>query len=99
MSLRRPEERLARVREAVARADADWLLVPASADFRWLTGGRARSSERLLLLALPRGGEPWCLVPRLEAEALAAECPWLDLEVWDEHEDPLARLAHRVALD
>ena len=99
MSMRPPEERLARVREAVARAAADWLLVPASADFRWLTGGRARATERLLLLALPPTGKPWCLVPRLEAEALAAECPWLDLEIWDEHEDPLARLAGRIRLD
>ena len=99
MSVRRPEERLARVREAFARAAADWLLVPASADFRWLTGGRARATERLLLLALPRNGEPWCLVPRLEAEALGAECPWLDLEIWDEHQDPLARLAARIQLD
>jgi Xaa-Pro aminopeptidase len=99
VSIQRPEERLARVREAVDRAAADWLLVPASADFRWLTGGRARATERLLLFALPRTGEPWCLVPRLEAEALHAECPWLDLGVWDEHEDPLARLAERIHLE
>jgi len=99
MSVRRPEERLARARDAVARAAADWLLVPASSDFRWLTGGRARATERLVVLALPRGGEPWCLVPRLEAEALGAECPWLDLEIWDEHEDPLVRLAERIRLD
>ena len=95
----RPDERLARVRDALAHAAADWLLVPASADFRWLTGGRARATERLLLLALPRTGEPWCLVPRLEAEALGAECPWLDLAIWDEHEDPLARLADRIHLE
>ncbi len=99
MSVRRPEERLARVREAVDRSAADWLLIPASADFRWLTGGRARATERLLLFALPRTGEPWCLVPRLEAEALGTECPWLELEIWDEHEDPLARLAGRIHLD
>jgi Xaa-Pro aminopeptidase len=99
MSAPRPDSRLARAREAIAGAAADWLLVPASADFRWLTGGRARATERLLLVALPRVGEPWCLVPRLEAEALAAECPWLDPEVWDEHEDPLARLAGRLALE
>ena len=77
---------------ACAGADAAWLPLPASADFRWLTGGRARATERLVLLAVPERGDPWCLVPRPEAEALAAECPWLDLEVWDEHEDPLGRL-------
>ena len=95
----RPDERLARAREALAGAAADWLLVPASADFRWLTGGHARATERLLLLALPRDGAPWCLVPALESEALAAECPWLTLEVWQEHEDPIARLAGGLGLE
>lgn len=95
----RPDERLARVRDALAQASADWLLVPASADFRWLTGGRTRATERLLLLALPSQGEPWCLVPRLESEALSAECPWLALEVWEEHEDPANRLAARLGLE
>src|SRR5262249_54232308 len=65
----------------------------------WLTGAKAHSSERLLLFALPRRGEPFCLVPRLEASPLAAECPWLELEIWDEHEDAFARLARRVDLE
>ena len=95
----RPDERLARARDGLARAAADWLLVPASADFRWLTGARAHATERLLLFALPRSGDPWCLVPRLESEALAAECPWLSLEVWDEHENPASRLGMKVGFD
>lgn len=99
MSAGRPSERIARVRDALAKAGADWILIPASADFRWLTGGHARATERLVLFALPRDGEPWGLVPRLEAESLAAECPWLELEVWEEREDPLARLAGRIGLD
>ncbi|TMQ74085.1 MAG: M24 family metallopeptidase [Candidatus Eisenbacteria bacterium] len=94
-----PDQRIARVREALANAGADWLLIPASADFAWLTGGHARATERLVLFALPRTGTPWGLVPKLEAEALAAECPWLELEVWEEHEDPVARLAGRIQLD
>lgn len=96
MTPARSDLRLARTREALALDRADWLLVPASADFVWLTGARARATERLVLFALPARGEPFGLVPRLEAEALRSECPWLDLEVWDEHEDPLARLGARV---
>src|SRR5262245_44695433 len=91
--------RLASVREAMGRHGASWLLVAPCADFRWLTGAVARSTERLVLFALPVRGEPFCLVPRLEADALAGECPWLELEVWDEHEDPFARLTRRVDLD
>src|SRR5438477_9098056 len=93
-----PLERLARVRSALERVGADWLLIPPSADFRWLSGATARSTERLVALAMPRSGDPFCLVPRLEADALAAECPWLTLAIWDEHEDPIARLGERVAL-
>src|SRR5947199_2487 len=51
-----PDQRIARVREALANAGADWLLIPASADFAWLTGGHARATERLVLFALPRAG-------------------------------------------
>src|SRR5215510_2270992 len=93
------DTRLASVREALARHGAEWLLVAPSADFRWLTGAVARSTERLVLFALPARGEPFCVVPRLEATALGHECPWLELEIWDEHEDPFARLARRVGLE
>lgn len=92
-------ERLERVRDALAARGADWLIVPASADFRWLTGAPARATERLVAFALPREGAPFCIVPRLESEALAQAAPWLDLEVWDEDDDPLARLGLRIGLE
>ena len=91
--------RFARVREALNRHGAEWLLVAPSADFRWLTGAVARSTERLVLLALPARDAPFCLVPRLEAVSLANECPWLELEVWDEREDPFERLERRLPLE
>ena len=91
--------RLERVREALDRERADWLLVPASADFRWLTGATARVTERMVAFALPRTGAPFAVVPRLEAAALGHECPWLELDVWDEADDPFQRLARRVNLD
>ena len=92
------DQRLGRARDALAHLGADWLLVPPSADFRWLTGAVARSTERLVALAVPQNGEPFCIVPRLEADALAHECPDLALEIWDEHEDPLDRLLRRARL-
>jgi D-alanyl-D-alanine dipeptidase len=91
-------ERLERARDAMAGLGADWLIVPPSADFLWLTGAHARSTERLLALAIPRAGEPFCIVPRLEAEALAHECPELDLLIWDEHEDAFEHLTARLRL-
>lgn len=98
MSSQASERRIARVREALAAAGADALLVPASADFLWLTGASARSTERLIAFVLPRAGEPFAVVPRLEAGPIAAECPWLPLEIWDDGEDPFTRLERRLDL-
>jgi len=91
-------ERISRAQTALGGLGGDWLLVAPSADFRWLTGTVARSTERLVALAVPRSGDPFCVVPRLEADSLAAECPWLELEVWDEDEDPFERLERRIPL-
>ena len=99
MDAARREDRFQRVRDALGRDGAAWLLLPPSADFRWLAGVMPRSSERLFALAVPRDGAPFCIVPRLEAGALAAECPWLERIVWDDHEDPLERLASRLELE
>lgn len=90
--------RIERARAALASAGAEWLVVPASPDFRWLTGMSARVSERLVALALPATGTPFLVAPRLEAGPLARECGGLELLAWDEHEDPLARLAARAAI-
>ena len=94
----RHAERISRAQTALGGLGGDWLLVAPSADFRWLTGAVARSTERLVALAVPRSGEPFCVLPRLEADSLAAECPWLELEVWDEQEDPFERLERRLEL-
>src|SRR5262245_4513127 len=92
-------DRIQRVQRALDAQGADFLLLAPSADFRWLSGAVARSTERLLALVVPRGGDPCCVVPRLEAEALAHECPWLELIVWADHEDPFAMLAARLGLE
>ena len=90
--------RLARVQAALALSGSDWLLVPASADFFWLTNAPARRSERLVALALPRAGEPFVIAPRLEAGPLAQAMPGMAMLIWDEQDDPLALLAARAAI-
>jgi Xaa-Pro aminopeptidase len=91
-------DRLARARGALADAGGDWLLVPASSDLRWLTGAKARVTERLIALALPREGEPFLIAPRLEAAPLESELDGLPILIWDEQDDPLARLIERAGL-
>jgi Xaa-Pro dipeptidase len=88
-----------RVQRALVAQGADFLLVPPSADFRWLSGAVARSTERLLALVVPARGDAFCIVPRLEADALGHEAPGLELVTWEDHEDALAKLLPRLALD
>jgi len=95
----RARARVAAVQRALHEQGAEFLLVPASADFVWLTGAHARVSERLLCLVVPRGGAPVCIVPKLEAEALGAECPWLERIAWDDDRDPWPLLAGRLGLE
>ncbi|MCC6349889.1 MAG: aminopeptidase P family protein [Candidatus Eisenbacteria bacterium] len=90
--------RIDRARAALTSAGAEWLIVPASPDFRWLTGATARVTERLVALAVPRSGDAFLVAPRLEAGPLATAMPELELLAWDEHEDPLERLVTRAGL-
>ena len=96
--LPRHPERILSARAALQRLEAEWLLLPPSPDLVWLSSVHARSTERLVAFALPRAGDPFCVVPRLESEALAAECPWRELEGWEEQEDPFEILVRRLGL-
>ncbi|HZN20401.1 MAG TPA: Xaa-Pro peptidase family protein [Micromonosporaceae bacterium] len=67
-----PPERLDAAQRATAAAGLDALLIPPSADLRYLTGYHAHALERLTLLVLPAQGEPTLVVPRLERPAAEA---------------------------
>jgi len=91
--------RVSRLQRAIDSHAADFMLIAPSADFLWATGAHARSTERLLALVVPRSGDPFCLVPRLESDALAHECPWLECQPWADHENALAMLEKRLDLE
>jgi Xaa-Pro aminopeptidase len=91
--------RVSRLQRAIDSDAADFMLIAPTADFLWLTGAHARSTERLLALVVPRRGDPFCLVPRLESDALANECPWLECQPWADHENALAMLEKRLDLE
>ncbi len=92
--------RFDRARGALAANGAAALLLGLGADLRYLTGYTAHALERLNLLVLRPDGAPVLVAPRLEAMA-AAESPaatagLLQVEAWDETEDPYALVAARV---
>jgi Xaa-Pro aminopeptidase len=89
-------ERVHAARELAADTGVDLLVVTPGSDLRYLSGYNAHAMERLTALAVPRRGEPFLVVPRLEAPMVdAGPAGSLGLEVmaWDETDDPFALLA------
>jgi Xaa-Pro aminopeptidase len=89
-------DRVHAAREVAAEAGVDLLVVTPGSDLRYLCGYDAHAMERLTALAVPRRGEPFLVVPRLEAPMVdASPAGGLGLEVlaWDETDDPFALLA------
>ena len=94
-------ERVRAARDVAGELGVDLVVVTPGSDLRYLCGYDAHAMERLTALAVPSGGDPFLVVPRLEAPMVAVSpAGALDLEVlaWDETDDPFALLA-RVAND
>jgi Xaa-Pro aminopeptidase len=89
-------DRVHAARGVAAETGADLLVLTPGSDLRYLTGYNAHAMERLTALAVPGRGEPFLVVPRLEAPMVTASpAAALDLELlaWDETDDPFAMLA------
>jgi Xaa-Pro aminopeptidase len=89
-------ERVHAAREIAAETGVDLLVVTPGSDLRYLAGYNAHAMERLTALAVPRSGEPFLVVPRLEApmvEASPAGSLGLEVMPWDETDDPFSLLA------
>jgi Xaa-Pro aminopeptidase len=89
-------DRVHAARDLAGDAGVDLLVLTPGSDLRYLSGYNAHAMERLTALAVPRRGEPFLVVPRLEAPMVdAGPAGSLGLEVmaWDETDDPFALLA------
>jgi Xaa-Pro aminopeptidase len=89
-------DRVHAARELAGETGVDLLVLTPGSDLRYLSGYNAHAMERLTALAVPRQGEPFLVVPRLEAPMVeASPAGGLGLEVlaWDETDDPFALLA------
>ena len=89
-------DRVHAARELAGETGVDLLVLTPGSDLRYLAGYNAHAMERLTALAVPRQGEPFLVVPRLEAPMVdASPAGGLGLEVlaWDETDDPFALLA------
>jgi Xaa-Pro aminopeptidase len=95
--------RVERVREEMARAGVDTLLLSSGPDLPYLVGYEAMPLERLTMLVLGLDGTPKLVVPELEAPrvpaaatASAAGAAALELVTWAETDDPIELTARLV---
>ena len=89
-------DRVHAAREIAGELGLDLLVFTPGSDLRYLIGYNAHALERLTALAVPRRGEPFLVVPRLEAPMVGASpagALGLDVLAWDETDDPFALLA------
>ena len=91
--------RLRAARDLADERGIDLLVLTPGSDLRYLCGYSAHAMERLTALAVPRRGEPFLVVPRLEAPMVqVSPAGGLALEVlaWDETDDAFSLLAGAV---
>lgn len=81
-------DRHQRVRAAMQEQGIDFLFITPSSDMLYLLGYPAHASERLTLLGVPADGEPFVVVPRLEAVRLDHWKNKIDVHAWEETESP-----------
>jgi Xaa-Pro aminopeptidase len=89
-------ERMDRVRDAMAGAGVDVVLLSVGPDLPWLTGYEAMPLERLTMLVVPRDAHPVLVVPALEAPRVVERPDVFAVDPWSEEQDPVARVAELV---
>ncbi|MEN6368879.1 MAG: Xaa-Pro peptidase family protein [Thermotogota bacterium] len=89
-------ERLSAVQRELGRSFAGLLIVGLSSSMRYLTGFTDDPGERLLVVLVPREGEPAFVVPELYAEQVRVDTGFAKHFVWADHEGPHDALAAAV---
>ena len=92
------ELRIERARRRMRAQGADALLITAGGSLRYFTGIPWGASERLVAMLLTAEGDPWLVAPVFEEGSLDAvlKIP-VRKSLWEEHEDPHALVARRMA--
>jgi Xaa-Pro aminopeptidase len=89
-------DRVHAARDVAGELGLDLLVFTPGSDLRYLCGYSAHAMERLTALVVPARGEPFLVVPRLEApmvDASPAGALGLHVQAWDETDDAFAVLA------
>ncbi|MGQ0590886.1 MAG: M24 family metallopeptidase [Sphingosinicella sp.] len=90
--------RLEKAQRLMAEQGLATILIEPGASMTYFSGVQWWRSERLTALILPRAGEPCIVTPHFEEPSVreSLKIP-AEIRVWNEHEDPLARVAQFLA--
>jgi len=94
------EARRARVREALARAQLDWLIAVHPVSIHWLTGSDAKSYQEFQCLFIPARSGPLCILTRQGEQNEFRDDSLVDeIVTWGggKLEDPLEAFESQVA--
>ncbi|MBA7481090.1 putative dipeptidase PepE [subsurface metagenome] len=92
------QQRMVKAQELLAKLDFDFMALFPSSNMLYLSGFYDEPGERMLLLLVPREGEPIFLVPELYEEQIKQESPFQDIRIWRDSDNPM-NLLRRTVLD
>ncbi len=90
------ETRLNRVREAMAAAEVDALLLSVGPDLPWMIGYEAMPLERLTMLVVTREHLPKLVLPSFEAPRVVERPDVFSVHGWGETDDPVELVASEL---
>jgi Xaa-Pro aminopeptidase len=90
-------DRVVKAQELLAKSDFDLMALFPSSNMLYLSGFYDEPGERILLLLLPREGNPIFLAPKLYEEQIKQESPFQDVRIWKNSDDPMDLLQRTVA--
>jgi len=87
------EMRCQRTQAVMAELDVDYLFIGPGSDMHYLIGTPGMSNERMMLMVIPKSGQPVMIVPALEKLATSKYATYFDLLDWKDNDGPQGRLA------
>ena len=91
------QDRIAKAQARMRETGVDLMVLSLGPNLKYLTGFSDEPGERLLMLLVPREGEPTFLVPELYADQVR-QTSWIQtLRVWRDGDEPQALLGKAIA--
>ena len=90
-------DRMVKAQELLAKLDFHLMALFPSSNMLYLSGFYDEPGERILLLLVPREGNPVFLAPELYEDQIKQESPFPDVRIWKNSDDPIHLLRRTVA--